>query len=58
MLSNMGMLQVLIIKKKIYARGPIECGIDATSKFDQYKGGIFSQEITKEISFNILFLQD
>ena len=32
------------MKAEIYARGPIGCGIDVTSEFEQYTGGIFSQE--------------
>ena len=32
------------MKAEIYARGPIGCGIDATSAFEKYTGGIFSQE--------------
>jgi len=31
------------MKKEIWKRGPIGCGIDATAKFDKYDGGIFSQ---------------
>jgi len=34
---------VLDMKKEIWKRGPIGCGVDATSKFDAYTGGIFSQ---------------
>jgi len=29
------------MKAEIFARGPIACGIDATSKFEDYTGGIF-----------------
>ena len=32
------------MKAEIYARGPIGCGIDVTSQFEHYTGGIFSQE--------------
>jgi len=43
------------MKAEIYARGPIGCGIDATTKLLAYTGGIFSEfsllpEINHEIS--------
>jgi cathepsin X len=32
------------MKKEIYNRGPIACGIDATAKFENYTGGVFSEK--------------
>jgi len=33
------------MKKAIYSGGPIACGIDATNKFEDYSGGIYSQQV-------------
>jgi len=41
------------MKAEIYARGPIACSIDATSKLDAYTGGIF-QEDTIPISNHVV----
>ena len=39
------------IKNEIYQRGPIACGMDVTSEFEVYTGGVFSQNLTN-ISIN------
>lgn len=31
------------MKTELYLNGPISCGVDATSEFDDYSGGIYSQ---------------
>lgn len=46
------------MKAEIYQRGPIGCGIDATEKLEEYKGGIFSEfkllpMINHEVSVSI-----
>lgn len=33
------------MKAEIYARGPISCGVDATPAFENYTGGVFSQDL-------------
>ena len=33
------------MKKEIWKRGPIGCGVDATEKFDKYMGGVFRQKL-------------
>lgn len=42
------------MKKEIYARGPISCGVDATKQLEAYTGGVFSESgfglINHEIS--------
>ncbi len=48
------------MKAEIYARGPIGCGIDATSALEAYTGGIFSEKkifvmINHEVSVSITF---
>jgi len=36
----------LAMKQELFARGPISCGIDATTEFEAYTGGIYSQNLT------------
>eukprot|EP01084_Bolivina_argentea_P272260 463515_1 len=38
------------MKAEIYARGPIACGVDATSKFEAYTGGVFQQSGANNIN--------
>eukprot|EP00483_Globobulimina_turgida_P012804 UN12828 len=44
------------MKAEIYARGPIACGVDATSKFEAYTGGVFSQSGANSINHVISVL--
>jgi len=45
-ISNYGTLSgINDMKAAIYANGPIACGIDATTKFQAYTGGIFQQTV-------------
>ena len=39
------------MKQEIYGRGPISCCIQATQEFDEYQGGIYSQNL-QNISIN------
>jgi cathepsin X len=31
------------MKAEIYTRGPITCGVDATDRWEEYSGGIYSE---------------
>ena len=39
------------IKNEIFERGPVACGMDVTSEFEEYNGGVFSQNLTN-VSIN------
>ena len=51
------------MKTEIYTRGPIGCGIDATSQLEAYTGGIFSEKklfvmINHEVSVSRIAMED
>ena len=33
------------MKREIWKRGPIGCGVDATENFDNYSGGIYKENL-------------
>jgi len=37
------------MKKEIWKRGPIGCGVDVTDEFERYEGGIFTQRVRQPI---------
>jgi len=42
------------MKKEIYARGPISCGVDATNQLEDYTGGIFYQYLERPMINHII----
>lgn len=42
------------MKAEIFSRGPIACAIDATQKFEEYTGGIFSQNLTIAVTNHVI----